>query len=153
MSSTTGPQEAPEDHAERPLRALVVDDSAPVRDLVVVNLELEGFEVRTAEDGQQAVDAALAWLPDVITMDVMMPGLDGFDALHRIRAEPATADIPVVMVTGRAQRADRLRGDALGADAYLSKPFEPAELVAVVGELARHGRGRAAGQMGDRPGR
>jgi DNA-binding response OmpR family regulator len=108
------------------LRALVVDDSAPVRELVVVNLELEGFEVRTAEDGQEGVDAALAWRPDVITMDVMMPRLDGFDALHRLRAEPATVDIPVVMVTGRAQRSDRIRGEALGADAYLSKPFEPA---------------------------
>jgi DNA-binding response OmpR family regulator len=135
------------------LRALVVDDSAPVRELVVVNLELEGFEVRTAEDGQEGVDAALAWRPDVITMDVMMPRLDGFDALHRLRAEPATVDIPVVMVTGRAQRSDRIRGEALGADAYLSKPFEPAELVAVVGDLARNGRARSAGHEGEGVGR
>jgi DNA-binding response OmpR family regulator len=130
----------------------VVDDSPPVRDLVAVNLELEGFEVRTAEDGLAGVEAALEWHPDVITLDVMMPRLDGFDALHRLRAEPATRDIPVVMVTGRAQRTDRLRGEALGADGYLSKPFEPAELVALVGGLARTGR-RPGGQEGGRPGR
>ncbi len=152
MSSTGGPGESPSNEAGRPLRALVVDDSAPVRELVAVNLELEGFEVRAAGDGEEGVEAALAWRPDVITMDVMMPGLDGFDALHRLRAHPTTADIPVVMVTGRAQRADRIRGDALGADAYLSKPFEPAELVAVVSDLARNGRG-TAGQEGERPGR
>jgi DNA-binding response OmpR family regulator len=153
VSSTTGSEQTPEHDSGRPLRALVVDDSAPVRELVEINLRLEGFEVRTAEDGQQGVDAALEWRPDVITMDVMMPGLDGFDALHRLRAEPSTVDIPVVMVTGRAQRADRIRGEALGADAYLSKPFEPAELVAVVSDLARRGRGRRTGQEGDPPGR
>ncbi|HYO39644.1 MAG TPA: response regulator [Nocardioidaceae bacterium] len=151
MTSSTGSEQGPSNENERPLRALVVDDSAPVRELVVINLELEGFEVRAAEDGQQGVDAALDWRPDVITMDVMMPGLDGFDALHRLRTDPTTAGIPVVMLTGRAQRADRIRGDALGADAYLSKPFEPAELVAVARDLARNGR--TGGQEGKGPGR
>ena len=126
--------------AEKPLRALVVDDSDAVRGLVVVNLELEGFEVRSAADGQRGVELALSWRPDVITLDVVMPRLGGFEALERLRADAATADIPVVMVTGRAQAADRLRGETLGADAYLTKPFEPAELVTVVSELARTGR-------------
>jgi CheY-like chemotaxis protein len=121
-------------------RALVVDDSPAVRDLVVVNLELEGFEVRSAADGQEGLEAAAAWHPDVMTLDVVMPRLGGFEVLERLRADPSTADIPVVIVTGRAQGADRARGEALGVDAYLTKPFEPAELVAVVSELARTGR-------------
>ena len=121
-------------------RDLVVDDSSAVRDLVVVNLELEGFEVRSAADGQEGLEAAAAWHPDVMTLDVVMPRLGGFEVLERLRADPSTADIPVVIVTGRAQAADRARGEALGVDAYLAKPFEPAELVAVVSELARTGR-------------
>ena len=125
---------------DRVLRALVVDDSAPVRDLVVVNLELEGFEVRSAPDGEAGAALAASWRPDVITLDVVMPRLDGFGTLARLRADEGTASIPVVLVTGRALAADRARGEALGADAYLTKPFEPAELVAVVRHLARHGR-------------
>ena len=121
-------------------RALVVDDSPAVRDLVVVNLELEGFEVRSAADGQEGLEVAVAWHPDVMTLDVVMPRLGGFEVLERLRADPSTADIPVVIVTGRAQAADRAKGEALAVDAYLTKPFEPAELVAVVSELARTGR-------------
>ena len=72
----------------------------------------------------------------MITLDVVVPGLDGFATLERLRAEPATADVPVVLVTARGQGVDRLRGETLGAEAYLTKPFEPAELVDVVGRLA-----------------
>ena len=140
MSSSTGIDDGSGPAATGAVRVLVVDDSAPVRDLVVVNLELEGFEVRTAVDGQEGVEAAVDWRPDLITLDVVMPRLDGFGALERLRSDPRTADIPVVILTGRAQAADRDRGQALGADAYLSKPFEPAELVGVVSELARAGR-------------
>ena len=130
------PQQRPDD----PLTVLVVDDSEPVRDLLAVNLELEGFDVRSAADGLEAIEVAMAWQPRVITLDVVMPRLGGFDTLARLRADPATAAIPVVIVTGRAQAADRARGEALAVDAYLSKPFEPTELVAVVTELARGGR-------------
>ena len=130
------PQHRPDD----PLTVLVVDDSEPVRDLLAVNLELEGFDVRSAADGLEAIEVAMAWQPRVITLDVVMPRLGGFDTLARLRADPATAAIPVVIVTGRAQAADRARGEALAVDAYLSKPFEPTELVAVVTELARGGR-------------
>jgi CheY-like chemotaxis protein len=126
--------------SDRPLRALVVDDTAEVRALLVVNLELEGFEVREALDGQECLDVVRSWRPHVITMDVVMPRLDGLGALRALRADAATADIPVVMVSGRSQPADRSRGLELGADAYLAKPFEPAELVGVVSELALHGR-------------
>jgi CheY-like chemotaxis protein len=121
-------------------RVLVVDDSDAIRALISVNLELEGYDVRSAADGVLALEETASWHPDVITLDVVMPRLGGFETLHRLRADPATAHVPVVLVTGRAQAADRAQGEALGADAYLSKPFEPAELVAVVGELARTGR-------------
>ena len=123
-----------------PLRALVVDDSAVIRDLIAVNLQLEGLEVATAEDGESALEAVARRRPDVITLDVMMPRLNGFDTVARLRDNPATADIPVVVVTGRAQAADVDRGRDLGVDAYLTKPFEPAELVEVVTRLAREGR-------------
>ncbi|HEX6875922.1 MAG TPA: response regulator [Nocardioidaceae bacterium] len=122
------------------LRALVVDDSAVIRELIAVNLQLEGFEVTMAGDGETALELARATLPDVITLDVMMPRMSGFEAVERLRAEPETAGIPVVMVTGRAQAADLARGEELGADAYLTKPFEPAELIEVVTRLARSRR-------------
>lgn len=122
------------------LRALVVDDSAVIRELITVNLELEGFTVVAAEDGLAAVALAADLGPDVITLDVMMPRLSGLETLVRLRGDPRTAQIPVVMVTGRAQGVDLARGEQAGADAYLTKPFEPAELVAVVTRLAREGR-------------
>ena len=135
--------ESPDPEAHVAPRALVVDDSEAIRSLIVVNLELEGFEVRTAGDGQEGLETALAWHPDVITLDVVMPRLNGFETLERLRADPATAQIPVVIVTARAPAADRMLGERLGVDAYLTKPFEPAELVSVVTALARHGRSLA----------
>jgi CheY-like chemotaxis protein len=121
-------------------RVLVVDDSAVVRELIAVNLELEGFVVETAEDGEAALEAVARHRPDVVTLDVVMPRLDGFETAERLRADPATADIPLVLVTGRAAAADRDRGERLGVDGYLTKPFEPTELVALVTRLARTGR-------------
>jgi CheY-like chemotaxis protein len=135
--------DVPDPEAEVAPRALVVDDSDAIRSLIVVNLELEGFDVRAASDGQEGLEMARAWRPDVITLDVVMPRLDGFETLERLRADPATAQIPVVIVTARAPAADRKRGELLGVDAYLTKPFEPAELVSVVTGLARHGRSLA----------
>ncbi len=125
---------------EAPIRVLVVDDSEAVRGLISVNLELEGYDVRTAADGQEALAVVAAWAPHVVTLDVVMPRLGGFETLERLRADPATATMPVVIVTGRAQAVDRERGVGLGVDAYLTKPFEPAELVAVVADLGARGR-------------
>lgn len=123
------------------LRALVVDDSAVIRELIAVNLQLEGFEVETANDGVSALEMVHALAPHVVTLDVMMPRLSGLDTVERLRADPSTAHIPIVIVTGRAQATDIARGKALGVEAYLTKPFEPAELVDVVTRLARSGRG------------
>lgn len=118
-------------------RVLVVDDSAVVRELIAVNLELEGFVVETAEDGVAALEAVARHRPDVVTLDVVMPRLDGFETVERLRADPATAGIPLVLVTARAAAADLERGEQLGVDGYLTKPFEPAELVALVKGLVR----------------
>jgi CheY-like chemotaxis protein len=125
---------------ETALHALVVDDSSVIRELIAVNLELEGFAVTTAGDGEEAVRLAGELCPDVITLDVMMPRLNGFEAVELLRADQRTAAIPVVMVTGRAQSADVERGREVGVAAYLTKPFEPAELVELVGRLARQRR-------------
>ena len=121
-------------------RVLVVDDSPVVAQLIAVNLELEGFEVSCAHDGQEALDRAPGFAPDVVTVDVVMTGLDGFETVRRLRADPRTAHIPIVMITARAQPEDVLRAERSGVEAYLTKPFEPAELVGLVARLARTGR-------------
>jgi CheY-like chemotaxis protein len=112
-----------------------VDDSAVVRDLIAVNLELEGFSVDQCADGEEALARVAETPPDVITLDVMMPRLGGFDTVARLRSDPATAHIPVVIVSGRAAAADLARGVEVGVDAYLTKPFEPAELVSTITRL------------------
>ena len=117
-------------------RVLVVDDDDVIRQLITVNLELEGFDVATAIDGQDCLDRVKDVRPDVITLDVMMPRLDGWEAASRLRADPATAGIKVVLLSARAQEADLERGSRIGVDAYLTKPFDPDELIAVVRRLA-----------------
>jgi CheY-like chemotaxis protein len=113
-------------------RVLVVDDSEVIRSLIVLNLELEGFEVQEAADGQACLDVVRDVRPDAITLDVRMPRLDGFSVIERLRSDPDTAGIPIVMVTARAQGADLARGAELGVDAYVTKPFDPTELVDTV---------------------
>ncbi len=122
------------------LLALVVDDSERVRELIALNLRLEGLDVVMAEDGLVALELAVDAHPDVITLDVMMPRLDGFATVERLRADDRTKRIPVVLVTGRAQPADVARAEALGVEGWFSKPFEPADLVAAVRRLASAGR-------------
>jgi CheY-like chemotaxis protein len=117
-------------------RVLVVDDDDVIRQLIRVNLELEGFEVHTAHDGEDALAKAVALKPDVITLDIMMPRLDGWDAAAKLRADPETAHIKVVLLSARAQEADLRRGSRIGVDAYLTKPFDPDELIDTVRRLA-----------------
>ena len=118
--------------AERRPRVLVVDDSEVIRQLIAVNLELEGFEVYLAEDGMDCLSLLEAVQPDAITLDVVMPRLDGFATLARLRGAAETRTLPVVMVTACAQESDLARGRELGVQAYLTKPFDPAELVRTV---------------------
>ncbi|MBN6052522.1 response regulator [Nonomuraea sp. RK-328] len=115
---------------------LVVDDDEVIRQLIAVNLSLEGFEVSTATDGQDCLERVLDVMPDVITLDVMMPYLDGWVTAERLRADEATSHIKVVLITARAQDDDKRRGMNIGVDAYLTKPFDPAELIQVVRDLA-----------------
>ncbi|MEV1002934.1 response regulator [Nonomuraea sp. NPDC050202] len=120
-------------------KVLVVDDDEVIRQLIAVNLNLEGFEVVTATDGQDCLERVLDVMPDVITLDVMMPFLDGWTTAQRLRAEEATSHIKVVLITARAQDDDKVRGRGIGVDAYLTKPFDPAELIQVVRDLAGSG--------------
>jgi CheY-like chemotaxis protein len=115
---------------------MVVDDDEVIRQLIAVNLTLEGFDVVTAIDGQDCLDKVLDARPDVITLDVMMPRLDGWVTATQLRRNPQTANIKVVLITARAQEDDRDRGRQVGVDAYLTKPFDPAEMIRVVRELA-----------------
>lgn len=121
-------------------RVLVVDDSTVIRDLITVNLELEGFEVVGCGDGEEALRLVREVHPHVITLDVVMPRLNGLDAAEQLRSDSDTAAIPIVVVTARAGQADLERAQEIGVEGYLTKPFEPAELVALVRRLAREGR-------------
>jgi CheY-like chemotaxis protein len=117
-------------------RVLVVDDDAVIRQLICVNLELEGFEVHTAEDGQDALEKIRDVDPVVVTLDIMMPRLDGWETAARLRNDPDTAHVKVILLSARAQEADLRRGHGIGVDAYLTKPFDPDELVDAVRRLA-----------------
>jgi len=115
---------------------LVVDDSDVIRTLISVNLEMEGFEVITAVDGQDALDKIFEVAPDVMTIDVVMPRLDGFVTVERVRADPRTKHLKIAMVTACAQASDLRRGEVVGVDAYVTKPFDPSALVRTVRDLA-----------------
>jgi CheY-like chemotaxis protein len=114
---------------------LVVDDDVNIRRLITVNLELEGFAVTELGDGQDCLDAVAVSAPDVIVLDVSMPHLDGIQTTQRLRADPSTSGIKIVIVSAKAQQSDVRRGLSSGADAYLTKPFDPDVLVRVVREL------------------
>ena len=101
-----------------------------------MNLQLEGFDVETAVDGQDCLERVAEIDPDVITLDVMMPRLDGWETAVQLRKSPETAHIKVVLITARAQEDDKNHGSRVGADAYLTKPFDPNEMIRVVRELA-----------------
>jgi CheY-like chemotaxis protein len=132
----TSQSEQPVSGSTAPVRVLVVDDDEVIRQLITLNLELEGFEVHEAVDGEDALRAVLEVNPAVVTLDIMMPNLDGWDAAARLRANPETAHIKVVLLSARAQEADVRRGARIGVDAYLTKPFDPDDLVVIVRRLA-----------------
>jgi DNA-binding response OmpR family regulator len=123
-------------------RVLVIDDEAPIRLLCRVNLEAEGMQVLEAADGPSGLEKARAESPDVILLDVMMPGLDGWRVAEELLDDPHTASIPIVFLTARAELRDRARGIDLGGIDYVTKPFNPVELAPLVRNLlARVERG------------
>ncbi|WP_330453861.1 MULTISPECIES: response regulator [unclassified Streptomyces] len=130
---------------------LVVDDNKVIRQLIRVNLELEGFEVVTAGDGAECLDLVHRVRPDVITLDVVMPRLDGLQTASRLRSDPRTGHLPLAIVSAcTPYEVDS--GVAAGVDAFLAKPFEPSELVRLVRRLMERGR-PAAFDGGPGPGR
>jgi DNA-binding response OmpR family regulator len=117
------------------MKTLIVDDEAPIRLLCKVNLEAEGIEVLEAEDGVTGLEAARREKPDAILLDVMMPGLNGWNVAEQLLADEATSAIPIIFLTARADLRDRVRGmDAGGLD-YITKPFNPLELAKLVREV------------------
>jgi two-component system alkaline phosphatase synthesis response regulator PhoP/two-component system response regulator VicR len=113
-------------------KILAVDDERHIVRLVQINLQKEGYEVVTAGNGREALEKVESEKPDLIVMDVMMPEMDGFEALEKLKANPETAQIPIIMLTAKAQDADVFSGWQKGADLYLTKPFNPSELLTFV---------------------
>ncbi|HEX3806910.1 MAG TPA: response regulator [Gaiellaceae bacterium] len=123
-------------------RVLVIDDEEPIRLLCRVNLEAEKMEVLEAADGPSGLEKARAERPDVVLLDVMMPGLDGWRVAEELLDDPRTETIPIVFLTARAELRDRARGIDLGGVDYVTKPFNPVELAPLVRDLlARVARG------------
>ena len=121
---------------------LVIDDEAPIRLLCRVNLEAEGMPVLEAGDGPSGLETARAERPDVILLDVMMPGLDGWGVAEALLEDERTAEIPIIFLTARAEFRDRARGLDIGGVDYITKPFNPVELAPLVrGLLDRLERG------------
>ena len=127
-------------------RVLVIDDEAPIRLLCRVNLEAEGMQVLEAGDGPAGLEQARSRRPDVILLDVMMPGLDGWAVAEELIDDEDTRDIPIVFLTARAELRDRARGLELGGIDYVTKPFNPVELASLVRNLLRRVR---AGEQAD----
>jgi DNA-binding response OmpR family regulator len=125
-------------------RVLVIDDEAPIRLLCRVNLEAAGIEVTEAENGASGLEAARAERPDVILLDVMMPGMDGWQVFDELAKDESTATIPIVFLTARAELRDQARGLELGGVDYVTKPFNPVDLARSLQDLlARIERGEA----------
>ena len=118
------------------VRILVVDDDRAVRESLRRSLSFNGYSVSLAEDGVEALEMIAADRPDGLVLDVMMPRLDGWETAVQLRRSPDTAHIKVVLITARAQEDDKTHGTRVGADAYLTKPFDPNEMIRVVRELA-----------------
>jgi DNA-binding response OmpR family regulator len=132
-------------------RVLVIDDEGPIRLLCRVNLEAAGMEVSEADDGPSGVEAARSEEPDVILLDVMMPGMDGWEVFGELLKDPRTARVPIVFLTARAELRDQARGLELGGIDYVTKPFNPLDLAPLVNDLlARVERGDVQGRRRER---
>jgi DNA-binding response OmpR family regulator len=127
---------------------LVVDDDPVIVNLLQVNFEIEGYQVLTAHGGEAGLAQAQLSSPDVIVLDVMMPGIDGLEVARRLREDSHTRDIPIILLSAKAQSSDVQQGLTI-ADDYVTKPFEPLELLERVATLvARHRKEPGAGQPG-----
>jgi CheY-like chemotaxis protein len=118
-------------------RVLVVDDERSVRELLKVNLELEGYDVVAASGGAEALELVDSERPDAVVCDLMMPGVDGMTVLRTLRGDPKTSKIPFVVVSAKAMRSDIKVALEAGADRYITKPFDPQDLVDAVADVLR----------------
>ena len=131
-----------------PARILVVEDERDIAALVAYHLTKEGYRVRTAEGGAEALEAAASERPDLMVLDLMLPGFSGYDVLQEIRRRPELAEMPIVVLTARRDEADRVKGLELGADDYVTKPFSPRELVLRVAAVLRRAQSPAVAGAG-----
>ncbi|MCH2205394.1 MAG: response regulator transcription factor [Lentisphaerales bacterium] len=120
-------------------KIMVVDDEADIRELIRFNLEKEGFEVVSVSDGETALEEARLRQPDLILLDVMLPGIDGVEVCFKLKSDVAFKSIPIVMLSAKSDESDQLVGLKIGADDYLVKPFSPKVLVAKIGAILRRG--------------
>ena len=144
VTSTTSRKAAP----AAPARILVVEDERDISALVAYHLTKEGYRVRTAEGGIEALEAAQSERPDLILLDLMLPGFSGYDVLAELRRRPELSEVPVVVLTARREEADRVKGLELGADDYVTKPFSPRELILRVGAVLRRAQSPAVAGSG-----
>ena len=134
--------------AGMPARVLVVEDERDIAALVAYHLTREGYRVSTAGTGDEGLHTASTERPDIIVLDLMLPGLSGYEVLQELRRRPGLEDVPVIFLTARREEADRIRGLELGADDYITKPFSPHELVLRVGSILRRVRAPAVAGAG-----
>jgi two-component system, OmpR family, response regulator MprA len=147
MSETIG--RTNQEQAEQKLKVLVIDDEINIIEFIKLGLSYEGFEVESASDGPEGLAAAQRIDPDIVILDLMLPGMDGLEVCRRLRTNPITRDVPVLMLTAKDEVQDRVTGLNTGADDYLVKPFDFVELVARIKAILRrqrrtHGEGNAA---------
>jgi DNA-binding response OmpR family regulator len=134
-AEVTGPADA-----QRPGRVLVIEDEQDVAELIRYNLAKEGYEVRVVANGVDGLKQARESRPDMILLDIMVPQLNGWEVCRRLKQEPDTREVPVIMVTGRVEEGDKVLGFEMGADDYVTKPFSPRELLARIRAVIRRGK-------------
>lgn len=118
-------------------KILIIEDEVELVDMVVMRLEANGYEVMSANDGEAGLDAVKKNKPDLILLDLMLPKIDGYQVCRILKSDNRFEDIPIIMFTARAQESEMKKGMALGADAYITKPFEPPVLIAKIKELLK----------------
>jgi two-component system OmpR family response regulator len=123
-----------------PSTILIVDDEREIRELLRYNLEKQGYRVLLAKDGEEGLERIFATHPDLVLLDLLLPGLNGLEVLREVRSEPSTRDTPVLLLTARGAEMDKLLGFERGADDYITKPFSPREVLARVDAVLRRAR-------------
>jgi two-component system phosphate regulon response regulator PhoB len=131
-------------------KILVIEDETDILEVIEYNLRREGYQVVTALDGEQGLASARTTSPDLVLLDLMLPGLDGIEVCQRLKQDPITASLPVIMVTAKTEESDVVLGLGLGADDYIAKPFSPRELIARVKSVLRRGPLRSEQEAGER---